>query len=317
MSVADEKPALDATLQKILDMAPFQLVTDDDVEAARKRLRDLRVPAHLLPSLRIENRRIDVADDRAIALRIYWPPDAPHGPLPVVVFFHGGGFAIGDLETHDAFSRKHAIGGTAIVVSVEYRLAPEHPYPAAVQDAWAATQWVAEHAEELGADPARLAVAGDSSGGNLAAVVSQLARDAGGPQIVFQLLWYPATTWDPSLPSFTENAEAPILNRKAIDMLSRWYAAEADPADMPPTLAPARAQNLAGLPPAYIAVAGHDPLRDDGARYAELLASAGVPVELHNAQTLVHGYASFAGIVPAATEAVERGLAALKAALHR
>jgi acetyl esterase/lipase len=147
-------------------------------------------------------------------------------------------------------------------------------------------------------------------------VVSQLARDAGGPQIVFQLLWYPATTWDSSLPSFTENAEAPILNRKTLDMLSRWYAGEADPADLPPTLAPARAQNLAGLPPAYIAIAGHDPLRDDGARYAELLASAGVPVELDNAQTLVHGYASFAGIVPAATEAVERGLAALKAALH-
>jgi acetyl esterase/lipase len=159
-------------------------------------------------------------------------------------------------------------------------------------------------------------VAGDSAGGGLAAVVAQLARDAGGPPIVFQLLWYPATAWDFSLPSFTENAEAPILDAKAIEVLSRWYAGHVDLENPPPTLAPARAENLAGLPPAYIAVAGHDPLRDDGARYAELLRAAGVPVVLHNAETLVHGYAGFAVVVPAAAEAVDRGLRALRAALH-
>jgi acetyl esterase len=316
MSVADEKPAIDAILQKILDAVPFQLITHDDVEGARLRLRELRPPAHLLPDLRTQNRRIDTGSGRAIALRVYWPPRERVGPTPIVVFFHGGGFALGDLETHDALSRAHAVGADAIVVSVEYRLAPEHPHPAAVDDAWVATQWVAEHADELGGDPRRLAVAGDSAGGNLAAVVSQLARDAGGPPIVFQLLWYPATTWDLSLPSFTENADAPILNRNAIDVFSRWYAGDEDSANLPPTMAPARAQNMAGLPPAYIAVAGHDPLRDDGARYAELLSAAGVPVELHNAATLVHGYATFAGVVPAATEAVERGLKALRAALH-
>jgi acetyl esterase len=316
MSVANEWPAIDAILQKILDAVPLQLITDDDVEGARLRLRELRPPAHLLPDLRIQNRRIDTGSHRAIALRVYRPPRERVGPTPIVVFFHGGGFALGDLETHDALSRAHVVGADAIVVSVEYRLAPEHPHPAAVDDAWVATQWVAEHADELGGDPSRLAVAGDSAGGNLAAVVSQLARDAGGPPIVFQLLWYPATTWDLSLPSFTENAEAPILNRNAIDVFSRWYAGDEDRDNLPPTLAPARADNLAGLPPAYIAVAGHDPLRDDGARYAELLSAAGVPVELHNAETLVHGYASFAGVVPAATEAVERGLKALRAALH-
>ena len=131
---------------------------------------------------------------------------------------------------------------------------------------------------ELGADPDRLAVAGDSAGGNLAAVVAQLARDAGGPPIRFQLLWYPATTWDTSLPSFTENANAPLLGGSAVRGFSRWYVGDLDLSDMPATLAPARAKDLAGLPPAYIAVAGHDPLRDDGARYAELLAAAGVPV---------------------------------------
>mgnify|MGYP003694609705 CR=1 FL=1 len=118
-----------------------------------------------------------------------------------------------------------------MVVSVDYRLAPEHPYPAAVEDAWAATQWVAAHAEELGADPDRLAVAGDSAGGNLAAVVAQLARDAGGPPIRFQLLWYPATTWDTSLPSFTENANAPLLGDSAVKGFSRWYVGDLDLSD--------------------------------------------------------------------------------------
>lgn len=140
------------------------------------------------------------------------------------------------------------------------------PYPAAVEDAWAATQWIAEHAAELGADPDRLAVAGDSAGGNLAAVVTQLARDAGVPSIRFQLLWYPSLTFDLSLPSFTENADAPILGTQACRGYTRWYIGDMELSDVPATLAPARATDLTGLPPAYIAVAGHDPLRDDGHR---------------------------------------------------
>jgi acetyl esterase/lipase len=314
MPGSDEKPAIDAILQKLLDAVPMQLLSDG-LEAARKRLRDVRVPAHKLPDLPIENRTIDAGGARAIALRIYWPPGEHDGSLPIVVFFHGGGFALGDLDTHDALCRWHAIGAQAVVASVEYRLAPEHPYPAAVEDAWAATRWVAKHADELGADPSRLAVAGDSAGGNLAAVVAQLAREAGGPRIVFQLLWYPATTWDFTLPSFTENADAPILDTAAIKAFSRWYAGDVDPQNLPPTLAPAHAEDLAGLPPAYVAVAGYDPLRDDGACYAELLSAAGVPVELHNAETLGHGYAGLAGAVPAAREAVDRGLTALRQAL--
>ncbi len=232
------------------------------------------------------------------------------------MYFHGGGFVMGDLDTHDGTCRHHAVGADAIVVSVEYRLAPEHPYPAAVEDAWAATLWVAEQCAELGADPARMAVAGDSAGGTIAAVMAQRARDSAGPALAFQLLWYPSTMWDPSLPSFAENAAAPILDTKAIAAFSRWYAGEIDLSDPPPALAPGRAENLAGLPPAHIGVAGHDPLRDDGIRYGELLAAAGVPVQVHNADTMVHGYLGYAGVVPAATAALDRGLAALRAALH-
>lgn len=311
MSIAEEKPAVDAILQKVLEAVPFQLTTDGGVQAARQRFRDLR-RREVHPDLRVENHTIG-GPARPIPIRVCWPPEA--NP-PVMVYLHGGGFVVGDLDTHDGAAREHAVGAGAVVVSVDYRLAPEHPYPAAVEDAWAATQWVAGHADEFGADPARLAVAGDSAGGNLAAVVSQLARDNGGPPIAFQLLWYPATTWDTSLPSFTENANAPILDADAVEVHSRWYIGDLDFTDPPPTLAPAQADSLAGLPPAYIAVAGHDPLRDDGARYAELLAAAGVPVELHNAETLVHGYIGYAGVVPAATDAVARGLSAMRKALR-
>src|SRR6201997_1600580 len=313
MSTVDPRPAIDRILQKVLDAVPFQLSLDDGVDAARQRLRDLpRREFH--PELRVENRSID-GPASPLNIRIYWPP-TDHATPSVVLFFHGGGFVLGDLDTHDGTCRQHAVGASAVVVSVEYRLAPEHPYPAAVDDAWAATQWVAQHGSEIDADGGRLAVAGDSAGGTISAVIAQRARDNGGPPIRFQLLWYPSTMWDPSLPSFTENADAAILDRDSIAAFSRYYAGEVDLSDPPPGMAPGRARNLAGLPAAYIALAGHDPLRDDGIRYGELLAAAGVPVEVDNAETLVHGYVGYAGVVPAATAALDRGLAALRVALH-
>lgn len=311
---ADEKPAIDPILLKVLDAVPFRLTTDDGIDAARQRLRDLpRRPVH--PELRVEDRAIP-GPAGPVDIRIYWPPTDPGDGAPVVLYFHGGGFVVGDLDTHDGSCRQHTVGADAIVVSVDYRLAPEHPYPAAVEDAWAATLWVAERGPEIGADTARLAVAGDSAGGTIAAATAQLARDNAGPPIAFQLLWYPSTLWDPSLPSFTENATAPILDARAIAAFSRWYAGEVDLSDPPPGMAPGRAKSLANLPPAYIGVAGHDPLRDDGIRYGELLAAAGVPVQVHNAETMVHGYLGYAGVVPAATAGLERGLAALRNALH-
>ncbi len=322
---ADEKPVIDPILLKVLDAVPFRLSTDDGIDAARQRLRDLpRRAVH--PGLRVQDRNID-GPAGPIGIRIYWPPNdsdcnAGSHPPPVVMYFHGGGFVMGDLDTHDGTSRQHAVGADAVVVSVDYRLAPEHPYPAAVEDAWAATLWVTEHGPEIGADVTRMAVAGDSAGATIATVIAQRARDeavkadGGGPPIAFQLLWYPSTLWDTSLPSFTENATALILDAKAIAAFSRWYAGEVEISDPPPGMAPGRAKNLADLPPAYIGVAGHDPLRDDGIRYGELLAAAGVPTEVHNAQTLVHGYVGYAGVVPAATAALDRGLAAMRAKLH-
>ena len=319
MPGSPDKPPIDAILKKVLDAVPFQLSAEGGVEAARRTLRDLpRRPVHT--ELRVENHRIEGPAGQ-IPVRVYWP-EVEFGTGvpekgPVTMYFHGGGFALGDLDTHDGTARLHAVPAPTVVVSVDYRLAPENPYPAAVDDAWAATCWVADNADRFGADGSRLAVAGDSAGGTLAAVVAQMARDNCGPALAFQLLWYPSVLWDSSLPSFAENAKAPVLDTAAIDAFSRWYAGEANLSDPPAGMAPGRAADLTGLPPAYIAVAGHDPLRDDGMRYAEMLAAAGNEVELHNAETLVHGYLGYAGVVPAATETTGLGLAALRNALHR
>src|ERR1700761_7719576 len=305
---------IDPILQKVLDAVPFQMSFDDGVDVARQRLRDLpRRQFH--PELRVQNRSID-GPAGPINIRIYWPPTDHGTPPPVLLFFPGGGFVVGGPDPHDGTCRQHAVGASAVVVSVEYRLAPEHPYPAAIDDAWAAVQWVAAHGSEIDADASRLAVAGDSAGGNISAVIAQRSRDDDGPPILFQLLWYPATLWDSSLPSFTENADAPVLDSAAVAAFSRYYGGEIDLFNPPNGMAPGRAANLADLPAAYIGVAGLDPLRDDGKRYGELLSAAGVPVEVHNAETMVHGYLGYAGVVPAATDAMDRGLAALRAALH-
>lgn len=312
------RPEIDPTFKALLDLFPTTFNADDGVELARERLKMLKVPPELLPDLRIEDRTIGHGEHRDIAVRIYWPP-TPAETSPVVVFFHGGGFCLGDLDTHDHVARAHAVGAEAIVVSVDYRLAPEHPYPAGVNDAWAALQWVGAHAGELGGDPSRIAVAGDSAGGNLAAVLAVLARDNAGPDLVFQLLWYPVVTADLSLPSHTENAFAPILDREVIEAFLAWYLPPeidvTDPTMLPATLAPANA-DLSGLPPAFIGTAEHDPLRDDGACYAELLNAAGVAAELSNEPTLVHGFVNFAPVIPAAAAATDRGLTALRKALY-
>ncbi|CDO88263.1 lipase [Mycobacterium triplex] len=314
---AGARPEIDPTLKALLDLFPQGFNADDGVAPARERLKMLKVPPELLPDLRIEDRTIGHGDLVDIPVRIYWPP-TPAEISPVVVFFHGGGFCLGDLDTHDHVARAHAVGAEAIVVSVGYRLAPEHPYPAGVDDAWAALRWVGAHAADLGGDPSRIAVAGDSAGANLAAVMAVLARDNAGPQLVFQLLWYPVVTADLSLPSHTENAFAPILDRETIEAFLAWYIPDVDVADptvLPVTLAPANA-DLSGLPPAFIGTAEHDPLRDDGARYAELLNAAGVPAELSNEPTLVHGFVNFAPVIPAAAAAADRGLTALRKALY-
>ncbi|MCV7434073.1 alpha/beta hydrolase [Mycolicibacterium bacteremicum] len=313
------RPDVDPNLKALLDAVPLEFSVTDGVEVAREKFRALKPPPNMLVQLRIEERTIGYGELSDIPARIYWPPVDQHENLPVVVYYHGGGWAIGDLDTHDHVARAHSVGAEAIVVSVDYRLAPEHPFPAGVEDAWAALRWVGEHAAELGGDPERIAVAGDSAGGNLSAVMALRARDAGGPPLVFQLLWYPVAVGDRSAPSFIENADAYILNRDVTNAFLTWYLPGMDldnPAALPTDVAPANAESLAGLPPAYIGTAEHDPLRDDGGTYAELLTAAGVAVQHSNEPTLVHGYVSLALASPVATEATDRGIAALRAALH-
>ncbi|WP_156750116.1 alpha/beta hydrolase, partial [Mycobacterium sp. E2479] len=178
------RPGIDPTFKTLLDAYPMTFREADGVEVARKRLRLLKVPTSMLPDLRIENRTIPHGELADIPVRIYWP-DSDLTSLPVVVFYHGGGFCLGDLDTHDPVARAHAVGAEAIVVSVGYRLAPEHPFPAGVNDCWAALQWVADNAAGLGGDPNNIAVAGDSAGGNLAAVTvgyhSNWNRSSGPP----------------------------------------------------------------------------------------------------------------------------------------
>jgi acetyl esterase len=242
---------IDPIVKALMAAVPLDFTIDDGVDVARERLRAIRPRPDRLPQMRIEERTVGYDDVDDIPVRIYWPPIERHDDLPVVVYYHGGGWCIGDLDTHDHVARAHALGAEAIVVSVDYRLAPEHPFPRGVEDAWAALQWVGEHAAELGGDPARIAVAGDSAGGNLSAVVALLARDNGGPPLAFQLLWYPVAVGDTSLPSYAENADAPMLNSQVSAAFTAWYVPDldfSDPTNLPVLLAPANADSLAGLP---------------------------------------------------------------------
>ncbi len=221
-----------------------------------------------------------------IPVRVYRP--AAEGPLPVVVYFHGGGFVIGDLDTHDASCHRLAAGVPAVVVSVDYRLAPEHPFPAAVEDCDAATRWVSAHAAELGADPGRLAVAGDSAGGNLAAVTAVMARDRHGPAIAAQLLLYPVIAADFDTESYRACASGFYNSREA--MVWYWDQYVPDTTDRThPYASPARA-DLTGLPAAVVITAGYDPPRSEGDQYAESLAAAGVPTVHRCYEGAIHGF---------------------------
>jgi acetyl esterase len=251
-----------------------------------------------------------------IPLRLYRPAGVPVAtPLGVLVFFHGGGWVIGDLETHDVLCRQLTAESGVSVVSVDYRLAPEHKFPAAADDAWAATRWIAAHAAELGIDANRVAVGGDSSGGNLAAVVALLARDQGAPSIAWQVLLYPVTDVGAETQSYRDFAEGYLLTREGM----RWFAAHylnaaADAADW--RASPLRAPSLAGLPPALVVTAGFDPLRDEGEAYAVRLREAGVRVDAVCYGGMLHGFVPMGRLIDTGNRAVSFIAASLRQALR-
>ncbi|MGG1658052.1 alpha/beta hydrolase [Brevibacillus sp. NRS-1366] len=242
-----------------------------------------------------------VSPDGGIPLRIYTP--AGTGPFPILVFFHGGGFVLGDLEMVDRMCRFFSDKAKCLVVSVAYRLAPEHKFPAAVEDASFTVNWVAENAARLNGDHARLAVGGESAGGNLATVVSQLARDTGGPSLVFQLLIYPVVRFDFATPSYEEHGHS---NNLTIDEM-KWFKEHYLERDQEkhPLASPLFAPDLSNLPPALVITAEYDPLRDEGEEYADRLRSFGVPVTGIRYQGMVHSFLNYSGEVEESKKALE------------
>jgi acetyl esterase len=313
---------LDPTLQLMLSgmrLAGIDgLTIDDDVAAARAQMRMMvGFPG---PQVHVDVDDISLPGPAGeIAARHYRP--AGDVPAPLLVFYHGGGWTIGDLDTHDALCRLTCRDAGVHVLSIDYRLAPEHPAPAAVDDAYAAFKWACEHAGELGATPGRVAVGGDSAGGNLAAVVCQLARDAahtnGSPAPLLQWLIYPRTDFTAQTVSLNLFARGFLLTKRDIDWFTAHYlrGSGIDPAD--PRISPLRAESLSGLAPALIAVAGFDPLRDEGESYAAALQAAGTAVDLRCMGSLTHGFASLFQLGGDSAIATSELISALRAHLSR
>lgn len=289
----------------------------DPVAAAaevRARLKASRRPARPVQVGHVENRAIPgPAGD--IPVRIYHPLDSaePGVGLPVLVYFHGGGFVLCDLDSHDSCCRRLANGIGAIVVSVDYRLAPEHPYPAAVEDAWAATEWAAAHAGELSGDPSRLVVAGDSAGGNLAAVIAMTARDKGGPAIAFQLLIYPVVDQRRKSSLSSPHTKSGVLTAEHM----QWFTAQylgASGAQAEPSASPILG-DMTGLPDAHVLTGALDPLCEEGEEYARLLAAGGAKVSVRRYERGFHGFFNLADHLPAAADATEDVCAVVRDAL--
>ncbi|MGQ9896288.1 MAG: alpha/beta hydrolase [Acidobacteriota bacterium] len=248
-----------------------------------------------------------------IPIRLYAP--ASGQPLPVTLYFHGGGFVIGNLDSHDSVCRALANRTPTMVISVDYRLAPEHPFPAAPIDAYDALQWTAAHAAELGGDPKRIAVAGDSAGGNLATVAALMARNRKGTLPMFQLLVYPVTDATHSQPSYEAYGDGYFLTKDAMQWFLRHYV-PADQSRRHPYLSPLFEKNLSGLPPAHILVAEYDPLRDEGVAYAERLKAAGVTASVSCYKGMVHGFFSLVAWFEDASRALDESAGILRRAFN-
>ncbi|GAA0472842.1 alpha/beta hydrolase [Halococcus dombrowskii] len=302
---------LDPQVEQLLDLLnEYDISLSGDVAESRQQLDRMLALAGDDP---VDVGRVsDVtipADGRELPARAYVP--AGEGPFPTVAFFHGGGFVLGSLDGYDNLCRLLAKRSDCLVVSVDYRLAPEHPWPAALEDAYAATNWLASNAERFSGDSDRLAVAGDSAGGNLAATVSLLARERGMPAIDGQILLYPATAYLEPMDSRAENASGYFLTAEdLLWFLDQYIENELDAHN--PLAFPLAARDLTDLPPAFVMTNGFDPLRDEGIAYADRLREAGVAVEHTNYESMIHGFLNMEGIVDRTYDGIDEIAAYLR-----
>ncbi|MEV6924851.1 alpha/beta hydrolase [Dactylosporangium sp. NPDC051485] len=307
----------DPELSPVVAMLPVLDISD--IAAARAQMlqmRELRPAFAPSPSLEISKRFIPgPPGDPDVEVCVIRPNDEQHG-RPGMLWIHGGGFVLGDVDGDLETAAGIAVGAGAVVVSVEYRLAPEHPFPAPVEDCYAALRWTAEHADELGIDLNRLAVGGLSAGGGLAAAVALLARDRGGPSLCFQLLDIPEVDDRLSTPSMKQFTDTPLWNLPNAILSWEAYLGPDRDGDTSPYAAPARATDLRGLPPAYVVTCEFDPLRDEGIEYGQRLMQAGVPTELHHYPGTFHGSSGAAAgtaisdrMVTDRTDAIRRAFA--------
>jgi acetyl esterase/lipase len=308
---------LDPDAAQILEMVrlagrpAFETVSAEEARALYRAGREVLSPP-APPVAATRDLRAPSTDGHPVPVRLYRGIGAPER-APALVYLHGGGWVVGDIETHETVCCHLANAARCLVVSVDYRMGPEHKFPAAVEDAFAALAWVEGEAAALGVDPARLAVGGDSAGGNLAAVVGLLARDRGGPRLALQALLYPATEAAMTHPSHRRFGEGHLLTRSTTEWFyAQYLRSPADAADW--RVSPLRAADLAGVAPAYVLTCGYDPLCDEGDAYAVRLAEAGVPVQRRSYPDQIHGFLTLGKIVHAAGPALDEIAAALAAA---
>ena len=303
---------LDPQAQAVLDqLAAMGLPPAHTVSPEEARVNLNARPRSPGPEMAKVEDRLIPGEGPDIPVRIYTPHGS--GPFPGLAWFHGGGWVVGTLDTADGNARHMAAGAGCVVVSVGYRLAPDAKFPAAADDSYAATRWMADNAASINVDPVRIAVGGDSCGGNLAAVVSLMARDKGGPPLVFQLLVYPVTEWDFGTSSYRENANGYLLTTDSMKWFWDHYLRSEEDASNP-YAAPMAADDLSDLPPALVITAEFDPLRDEGEAYGRRLQAAGVPATNSRYDGMIHGFFSMSGVVDKGREAVLEASTALRAA---
>lgn len=301
--------ALDTTVEEMLKQmadaaaTPMIEMAVDDARAMYRMMNEgnTRAPMH----------EVTDTDADGVPVRVYRP--GPEDKLPCLVYFHGGGWVIGDLETHDSVCRNLARDAHCVVIATDYRLAPEHSFPAALDDCYAVTCWAASHADQLNIDSARIAIGGDSSGGNLAACVSLRIKGEGGPAIVHQLLIYPVTDAALDSGSYEANGAGYMLTRDTMEwFFSHYVGADADPFD--PYISPLRAKDLSNLPSATVITAEFDPLRDEGEAYADKLKAAGVDTLAMRFDGMIHGFFAMTDLLPSARDATSLAAERLKGA---